>query len=108
MKLAVNKMTKTKTYNFDKDYLILNEMSASYLYSEKPFCKGLRTVKSHTRCCLVKNKKRCTFSCPRDMDAQRLVYLALLCGDEDYRPDSMSYFLSAGYIAYKLFLYIVI
>lgn len=30
-------MTKTKTYNFDKEYLVLNEMSASYLYSEKPF-----------------------------------------------------------------------
>ena len=30
-------MNKTKTYNFDKDYLILNEMSAHYIYSEKPF-----------------------------------------------------------------------
>ena len=30
-------MRKTKTYHFDKDYLILNEMSAHYIYSEKPF-----------------------------------------------------------------------
>ena len=30
-------MTQTKTYNFDKEYLILNEMSAHYIYSEKPF-----------------------------------------------------------------------
>lgn len=30
-------MLKTKTYHFDKGYLILNEMSAHYIYSEKPF-----------------------------------------------------------------------
>ena len=30
-------MAQTKTYNFDKDYLILNKMSAHYTYSEKPF-----------------------------------------------------------------------
>ena len=30
-------MRKTKTYRFDKEYLVLNEMSVGYVYSEKPF-----------------------------------------------------------------------
>lgn len=30
-------MTQTKSYNFDKEYLILNKMSVGYVYSEKPF-----------------------------------------------------------------------
>ena len=30
-------MRKTKTYKFDKEYLVLNEMSVGYIYSEKTF-----------------------------------------------------------------------